>query len=170
MIPERIREYLDSRGAPYRTLPHPIARTAQELAESVHRSGKRVAKSVMVEAESERYLCLLPACDTLDEDLLADVLQARSVRLLHEREFADLFPDSEVGAEPPFGHLYDIQVVLDDSLADRNEDIVFRAGSHSEAVQMRYVDYERIERPIVAAIARHENIGRRAPASADLHV
>ena len=169
MIPLRIREYLDSRGAPYRTLPHPAALTAQELAAAVHRTGRRVAKTVLVEAEAQRYLAVLPACDTLDEELLADVLQARSVRLLREREFADLFPDSELGAEPPLGRLYDLQVVLDDSLADRNEDIVFRAGSHSEAVQMRYVDYERIERPIVAAIARRPGSGRRPQPGTDLH-
>jgi Ala-tRNA(Pro) deacylase len=156
MIPAKIIQYLDGKGINYRRIPHARAVSAQELATTLHISGERVVKTVLIEAESERCLAVLPACEHLDEALIADVLGARSIRVLEEAEFKDLFPDCEVGAEPPFGRLYDIKVVLDDSLADRNEDLVFRAGSHEEAVEMRYIDYERIERPIVAHIAREE--------------
>ena len=154
MIPKRITDYLESRKLAYRRLPHEPAPTAPELAASVHVTGRHVAKSVVIEAESQRYIAVLPACDRLDEQLLAEVLKARSVRLLDEPEFAKLFPDCEPGAEPPFGRLFDMPVVLDESLADRNESIVFRAGSHTEALEMLYIDFERIERPIVAHITR----------------
>lgn len=152
MIPERILSYLSGRGITYERLTHPPVLTAQELAAVLHVTGHRVAKSVLLEAESERYMAVLPACERIDERRVADVLQARSIRLLTEGEFAQLFPDCELGAEPPFGKLYDLPVILDESLADRSESITFRAGSHTEAIRMRYIDYERIERPIVAGI------------------
>ena len=66
----------------------------------------------------------------------------KDVRLLPEGRFARLFPDCEVGAEPPFGGLYGLPVLIDSSLAEE-ERIIFRAGSHVEAIEMaadpRYV-------------------------------
>lgn len=158
MIPRNVRAYIDGKGINYKSIPHARVVSAQELAASVHLSGRRVVKTVVFEAETERYIAVLPACEMLDEAKVADVLGARSARILEEKEFEELFPECEVGAEPPFGRLFDMKVVLDDSLADRNEALVFRAGSHDEAIEMRYIDYERIERPIVASIAHDERI------------
>jgi Ala-tRNA(Pro) deacylase len=76
------------------------------------------------------------------------------VRLLRESEFQGLFPDCEAGAEPPFGGLFGLPVVVDSTLAESDR-IVFRAGSHEEAIEMRYEDFYRLENgPRVGAIGR----------------
>jgi len=116
--------------------------------------GRRVAKSVMVKANGQAWIAVVPATEVLDEDRLAAVLDAPAVRLLHESEFEGLFPDCEPGAEPPFGGLYGLPVVIDSALAEA-ETIVFRAGSHEEAIEMRYQDFYRLEKePKVGAIGR----------------
>jgi Ala-tRNA(Pro) deacylase len=168
MIPKRITDYLDSVHVGYRRLPHETAITAQDLAAALRISGRRVAKSVIVEAEGQRFIAVLPANEMLDEGRLAAALGARSVRLLTESEFTSLFPDCDPGAEPPFGRLFDLPVVMDSSLADRNLNLIFRAGSHTEAVELRYFDFERMERPIEAAIGRGiaAGIPMRRPAGA----
>jgi hypothetical protein len=79
---------------------------------------------------------------------------ARRARLLRESEFQGLFPDCEAGAEPPFGGLFALPVVVDSTLAESDR-IVFRAGSHEEAIEMRYEDFYRLENgPRVGAIGR----------------
>jgi Ala-tRNA(Pro) deacylase len=82
------------------------------------------------------------------------VLEATEVRLAEEREFEDLFLDSDVGAMPPFGNLYNMPVYVDSSLT-RDEQIVFNACTHTETVAMSYKDYERLAHPVVAEFA-HE--------------
>ena len=54
--------------------------------------------------------------------------------------FSDLFQGCEVGAEPPFGNLFNIEEWVDSSLTE-NEEIVFNAGNHRETVRMRYDDF-----------------------------
>jgi Ala-tRNA(Pro) deacylase len=153
MIPGRIAAYLGREGVEYRYLPHPWVARAEDLAASLHVPPERVAKCVLIEAEARRYMAVLPANQRLDEAWAADLLHARSVHLLAESELAPLFPDCEVGAEPPFGRLFDMSVVLDASLADRNIDLVFNAGTHTDAIAMRFIDFERIERPMISALS-----------------
>jgi Aminoacyl-tRNA editing domain len=78
------------------------------------------------------------------------------VRLGTEQEFSSLFPDCELGAMPPFGALYNLPVYVDESLA-ADEAIVFNAGTHRDAIRMRYGDAQglviRSER-VVQAISR----------------
>jgi Ala-tRNA(Pro) deacylase len=57
-----------------------------------------------------------------------------------------MFPDCEVGAMPPFGNLYDMDVYVDSSLGN-NREIVFNAGSHTEVIRMSYADFERLVNP-----------------------
>jgi len=76
------------------------------------------------------------------------VLQAEQVRLAKEQEFAATFPDCDVGAMPPFGHLYGVPVYADATLT-RDETIVFSAGTHTETASVKYADYERLAKPKV---------------------
>jgi Ala-tRNA(Pro) deacylase len=50
---------------------------------------------------------------------------------------------------PPFGPLYHQPVVVDKSLTSDPE-ISFNGGSHSDAIRMRYRDFEELVQPMVA--------------------
>ena len=109
---------------------------------------------MLVKAGDKVWIAVLPATEIVDEERLAAVLEAPGARLLRESEFRGLFPDCEGGAEPPFGGLYGLPVVIDSAVAcvDR---LIFRAGSHEEAIEMRYDDFYRLENgPKVGAISR----------------
>ena len=58
-------------------------------------------------------------------------------------------PRVTAGAMPPFGHLYDMDVYVDDSLA-HEEEIAFNAGLHTELVRMRFNDFRNLEHPKLA--------------------
>ena len=147
-IPQRIREYLDSKNVPYEWLPHPQAFTAQEVAHSLHISGKRLAKTVIVNADGRMIMAVLPASHRLVMPELKASLEARHLEMLPEGELAKVFPECDLGAIPPFGNLYGIDVWVDRTIADQGE-IVFNAGTHVDAVRMRYHDYAGLAKPRV---------------------
>jgi Ala-tRNA(Pro) deacylase len=150
MIPASIIEYLQRNEVPFKRRPHAQAVSAQELAASLHVSGYSVAKSVIVDADGEKWVAVLPASETVNLARLAEVLKARKVRLCGESEFAQIFHDCEIGAEPPFGGLYAIPVVVDCRLADATW-IILRAGSHQESLEMAYSDFVSLEKPRVGS-------------------
>lgn len=149
-----IQEYLTKNKVPFETHEHPPAYTAQEVAAEEHVSGNVLAKTVVVRAGDVCALCVLPASYKLDLDKVAAALKTRKVHLVDEAEMAKLFPDVEVGAEPPFGNLYDLTTLVDNHLAE-SEEIIFRAGSHRKAIRMKYADYAGLVKPAVADLAVH---------------
>ncbi len=148
-IPTQIREFLDRNKVFYSFCTHSPAYTAQGLAHVQHVSGKELAKVVMVLADDRMVMTVLPGSHRVNLDLLSQALKAKSVRLATEDEFKDLFPDCELGAMPPFGNLYGLEVWVDDALRE-HPSIVFNAGSHIETIQMNYDDFARLTQPKTA--------------------
>ena len=66
----------------------------------------------------------------------------------NEKEFGSLFPDCAVGTMPPFGNLYDVPTYVDKTLTE-DDYIVFEAGTYTDAIKLRYQDYEQIAKPRV---------------------
>ena len=54
---------------------------------------------------------------------------------------------------PPFGPVYGHTVFVDQSLVGEPE-MVFNAGTHTDAIQMHYGDFVEIAYPTVATFAR----------------
>ncbi|HZH13436.1 MAG TPA: YbaK/EbsC family protein [Archangium sp.] len=158
MIPEPIQHYLHQQHVPFLRHWHPRAVTAQELAQALHVTGYRVAKSVIVEADQQLWICIIPATDTLDLEKVREVLGAREARLATEETFSNRFPECELGAEPPFGHLYGLPVLMDEGLGVA-EDLLLRAGSHEEALEVSVEDFIGLESPRTASITL-EHAGR----------
>jgi Ala-tRNA(Pro) deacylase len=77
-----------------------------------------------------------------------ELIGARQVSLAKEWEMAELFPDCEVGAMPPFGELYSLPVYVDESLV-REPEIYFQVGTHHEVIEIRHEDFERLVHPKV---------------------
>ncbi|MBI5597545.1 MAG: deacylase [Elusimicrobia bacterium] len=141
-----VAETLSRTGAPFEKLRHPVAYTAQQLAEKEHVSGKHVCKVVVVQVDGKPKMLVLPACRSVDLLLLRAALGARSVELAAESEVAALFPDCEIGAEPPLRA--GIEVLMDRSM-QVDGDVVFPAGSHEEAIRMPFRDWFRLVDPRV---------------------
>ena len=148
-----LQTYLDEMGVPYRLSHHPTAYTAQDLAMQEHVSGRRVIKPVIVRADGEFVMCALPACRRIDLEALKDQLQAAELELVDETALRELFPDCELGAEPPIGRLYGMTTLMDEALT-RDEHVTFQAGTHTDAVTMSLMDYRRLAQPELAYFGR----------------
>jgi len=148
MPSKRLKEFLDKQKVKYVTITHSPAFTAQELAATAHVSGREMAKTVMVRIDGKMAMAVLPASLRVDFDLLKKAAGAREVDLANEQDFRDMFPECEVGAMPPFGNLYGMNVFVADGLA-QDEEIVFNAGSHTELIRLAYEDFARLVQPRV---------------------
>ncbi|MGH9592309.1 MAG: aminoacyl-tRNA deacylase [Bryobacteraceae bacterium] len=150
-VPARLIDFLNQNKVRYEVLHHPEAFTAQELAAIEHVKGRSHAKVVMVRAGAELVMAVLPTDQRIDLEKLGKAT-GRETALAKEEEFKALFPDCAVGTMPPFGQLYGVGTYLDKSLSESDR-IVFEAGTHSDAVKMRYADYERLTKPTIADFA-----------------
>ena len=145
---KRLKEFLDSNNIQYVTISHSPAYTAQAIAASAHVSGKELAKTVMVKVDGKMAMAVLPASYQVDFALMKEAVGAKQLELATEAEFKDLFSECEVGAMPPFGNLYHMQVFAAAKLAEDDE-IAFNAGSHTELIKLAYQDFERLVQPTV---------------------
>jgi Ala-tRNA(Pro) deacylase len=141
---------------------HPIAYTAREEAAATLVPNREWAKAVVCMVDSQPTLAVLPADYLVDLERFRAVCGATSVRLASEAELQPLYSDCELGAMPPFGPLYKQPVLVDKSLTSDPE-ILFNAGSHREAIRMRYQDFDDLVKPTVAEFgvaARSRQAGR----------
>ena len=148
----KLKDFLDANNIRYVSIIHSPAYTAQEIAAIAHVPGKELAKTVIVKIDGKMAMAVLPASYHVDFERFKQFAGAQAVELAGEEEFQELFPDCEVGAMPPFGNLYDMQVFVADILRE-DEEIVFNAGSHSELMRLSYADFERLVQPTVLSFA-----------------
>ena len=146
---DKLTEFLNAHNVKYVTITHSPAFTAQEIAASAHIPGKELAKTVMVNIDGKMAMAVLPASSKVNLEALKNAAGAKTAELASEDEFQRAFPDCDIGAMPPFGNLYGMEVFASEALA-QDEEIAFNAGSHVELVRLAYKDFERQVRPRVA--------------------
>ena len=152
-ISRTLNAYLDRERVHYDVLSHPEAFRALAIARTLHTPEKEMAKVVIVKVRERFVMIVLPARWNVDLRRLRTVFATHQVRLATEDEITGLFPDCELGAMPPFGNLYGLPVYVDQSLTEDKE-IVFQAGTHSDAIRMRYWDFASLTFPVVEEFHR----------------
>ncbi|MCX5661047.1 MAG: YbaK/EbsC family protein [Planctomycetota bacterium] len=152
LLTNRLIHYLDRHGVEHQLIHHKRDYTAQAAAHDTHTRGHRFLKSVIVRVGNTYAMAVVPADRHVDLRKLADWLDADSVRVVTEQETFALFPDCEVGAEPPFGHLYGVPVYIDEELTDSRH-ITFNGGTHDTAVRMAWSDFMRLVQPAALDLA-----------------
>jgi Ala-tRNA(Pro) deacylase len=157
-IPPSIAEFL--KGKPYTALTHRVVFTAQEEAAATHVPGREWAKTVVCLVDGAPLLAVLPAHFSVDLERLRILTGGASARLATEAEIAGLYPGCETGAVPPLGPLYGQKVYVERTIAEDTE-VVFHAGTHSDAVRMRYADFAGLTQPVVGEFGRPPGKVRR---------
>lgn len=147
-----IHEFLREAHVPYTVLPHTPAFTAQEDAAAIHVPGRRWAKVVVCVIDGEPVEAVVPAPSLVRLDRLLDLAGGQMIRLAEEEELRCWYPGCEVGSMPPFGPLYGQTVYVDAALASEGE-IAFNAGTHRDAIVMRWNDFVKMVNPIVGTFA-----------------
>ena len=148
MEKNRLKAFLDQHGVKYVSIWHSPAYTATEVAASAHVAAPHFAKTVVVRVDGVPAMLVLPASRRLLLPELRGLLECEDVKLASEGDLRRLFPDCELGAMPPFGNLYGMQVHVLVALAHEPR-IAFNAGTHTEIIEMAYEDFDRLVKPRV---------------------
>src|SRR5689334_4740837 len=147
-----IHDFLREAHVPYTVVPYRLAFTAQEEAAATHVPGRDWAKVVACFIDGEPIEAVVAATAFVDLERLVDLAGGKTIRLAEEDELRQLFPDCELGAMPPFGPLYGQTVYVDAALALEPR-IVFNAGTHRDAIAMRWNDFVKMVNPVVGNFA-----------------
>jgi len=147
-IATSIVELLKRERIPYTWFQHKLSYTAQEEAAASHIRGRCWAKVVICVLDEQHVQAVLPAHYIVDLEQLRALVGAATVRLAREDEMASLYPDLEIGAMPPFGAAYGQRVFVERCLVGEPE-MVFNAGTHTDAICMHYADFAELAKPVV---------------------
>src|SRR5690606_18357047 len=101
---------------------------------------------------SRLIMVVIPSDELIDIEWLKKEIDEPALTLATEHEFSDEFPDCEIGAMPPFGNLYNMEVIISDNLV-KDGWIAFNAGNHSELIRLSFKDYEKMVHPRVLPIS-----------------
>lgn len=148
----KLKAFLDQENIKYISIYHSTAFTAQEIAQLAHIPGNEMAKTVIVKIDGKQAMVVLPAPEHIDLDLLKSATGANDVHLATELEFMPQFSECEIGAMPPFGNLYNMDVYVEESLSN-DEMIAFNACTHNELIKIKYEDFARLVKPKVVRIS-----------------
>jgi Ala-tRNA(Pro) deacylase len=137
-----LQNYLESLGVEYELVEHPYADTGLATAEQAHIPAEKLAKSVLLEDEGGYMMAVCPASRRIK---LGDLYRETNRRLqfADEAELADMLGDCVLGAVPPVGDLYGLEVVVDTDLF-LQPDVYFEAGDHVDLIHVSAEGFQRL--------------------------
>jgi Ala-tRNA(Pro) deacylase len=140
LVTERLVDELSRVGAEFELLPHRPTITAAEEARVLGMLEQAVAKTLVARDDEGRQIrAVVPASQRLDLDKLGRAVGGHEVTLLTELELLTSYPQFELGAVPPFGGPAGDEVVVDRTLAERDQ-VVLEAGVHDTSLRLRTDD------------------------------
>ena len=150
----KVQDYLNQQGRKFELLTHSETFDAQHMAEAVHVPGAQVAKTVVLQLDQGyRFaVAVLPATHQIDFKLISQMLGGAAVELITKEQLAKHCLDCELGAIPPFGNLYGMMTLLDESLTQHDE-ITFEGNRHCESIRMKLQDFIELEQPLTGVFA-----------------
>jgi Ala-tRNA(Pro) deacylase len=149
--------YLNSNKVEFHVLEHDPAFSAHDVALRTNVPESEMAKAIVIRIEERYWMAVLRADQRINEQLLKRTFAAKNVHLAHEEDLGNLFPDCQIGAMPPFGNLYGLPVLVEEGLAEGDE-IVFNACTHTKAIRMKFNDFKRLAKPVIAGFSESHRV------------
>ena len=120
-IAPTLQKYMDEQGIQYDLVPHEPTLSALGSAHAGHIPSDRLAKAVVLSDGGRYKLAVLPASP----------------------EAADVFRDCALGAVPPVGACYGLDVIIDNSI-DQQQELYFEGGDHATLVHVSGAEFARL--------------------------
>ena len=163
-IPRNIKQYLFHNNVSYTHKTHTVAFTSQEVAAVEHVPGGEFAKTVVLHADGQTILAVLPGDHIVNMDSLKRQMGCEKLTVASEKEFVEKFPSCQPGAMPPLGRLFGLPVYCDNALAQHPE-IEFNGGTHVDTIRITFRSFTKLENPEMISFSE-KRTGQRAPHAA----
>lgn len=161
-FPEKIVKYLKDAGIPHEVLEHKTVYTAMDAAATMRKKMGEIAKSLLVKADKDYFLIILPADHNLDFKKLA-----KALKQLHKKNYAVVkIPGEKImtellklkeGTISAFGKLHNLPVVVDKNLAKAKK-AVFGTGNFNHSIEMAVRDFIRLENAFLGSFGVKKKI------------
>lgn len=138
-IATTVQQQLTTHGIPYDVVEHRPAATALGAAHAAHIPAARLAKCVILEDEKGFLMAVVPSDARIELGRLQSLLHRR-VGLATEEEIAALFQDCEIGAVPPIGPAYGMEMVVEERLYGE-PDVYIEAGDHRGLIHLTHAAF-----------------------------
>ncbi|PLX25498.1 hypothetical protein C0580_02460 [Candidatus Parcubacteria bacterium] len=156
-LPAKTIKYLEKAGVKHELLEHKTVYTAIDAAITMKKKLDEVAKSLLIKADKDYYVVLLPSDHNLDMEKVKKALtkaQAKQVKVVKipgeklSREVLKIKND----AMAAFGNLYKLPVLMEKKL-EKVKKAVFSSDSYNHSVEMAVKDFIKLEEVIVDSFA-----------------
>lgn len=154
---QKIRELLEKNNVWFETFEHEPVRTSEEAAKirpgySLKQGAKAIVVRVKISGGANLFsMLVLPGDKRFDNEKVKRFFKAKDIRFATGEEVKQITGGIEPGGVPPFGNLFDLQVVVDPTLS-QNEKVVFNAGDRRFSIAMKAKDYINIVKPAIENI------------------
>ncbi|MBP6943218.1 MAG: YbaK/EbsC family protein [Candidatus Buchananbacteria bacterium] len=150
-ISKKLTKYLEAQGAKFDVVSHRTVFTAYDAAATLKRELHEIAKTLLIAADKQLVLAVVPANKKLDLEKIKKALKATKVVIASEKQLVAALK-IKPGTLSAFGSLHKLQVLADDSLTKAKK-IVLSSGSTTDSIIMPTVAYLKLEGAKIAKIA-----------------
>jgi Ala-tRNA(Pro) deacylase len=152
-ISAKVKNYLDKAGIKHEILEHKTVYTAIDAAKTMKKDLGQIAKSLLVKADKDYYLVLLPADYNLDEKKLKKAIEKgshkeiKTIKIPGEKMMEKAL-NLKAGALTAFGNLHKVNVIVDKNL-EKVKKAVFSSGSLNQSVEIAVKDFIKMENDVL---------------------
>ena len=150
-LPRPLAQYLQKHKISHLAIPHRTVFTAYDLAQTLREKLDTIGKTLLVKANSDHILVVIPGHRRLDLGKLKKLLGAAKVVIAQEKEMVSKLK-VKAGALTPFGGFHKLRVIIDTPLSKATS-LVLGSGSFTDSIRMRARDFLRMESPTVGAVS-----------------
>lgn len=149
---EKITADLTKKKIAFTVSEHEPVKTSEEAAKIRGVDLSTGAKAILLYADNQPFMVVVAGDRKIDMKAFKTVYGVKDLRMATPEEVKQV-TTVEIGAVPPFGHIFGIPLYLDSWLR-KNETIYFNPGLHAKTIGMKESDYEKAAAPIVGEFSK----------------
>lgn len=150
-IPKKIKSYLDKQGVDYEEIAHKTVYTAYDVAQTLKKELKEIAKNLIIKADNTYALVIVPADKRLDLNKIKRALKVKKVSIPNEKVIVRVLK-IKPGAVSSFGKLHKLEMLVDKAMLGTKK-AIFSTGSVTDSVFLKVKDFIQLEEAKMADIA-----------------
>lgn len=161
-IPKKVLNYLEKSGIDHEILEHKTVYTAIDAALTMKKKLEEIAKSLLVKADKDYFLVLLPADYNLDLEKLKKVISKahqKDIKIIKipGEKIVEKTLKIKAGAISAFGNLHKVPVIVEKKLENIKK-AVFSAGSSNHSIEIKIKDFIKLEKAILGSFGKKKKI------------
>lgn len=152
-LPAKLVKYLDDHGIDHEILEHKVVYTAIDAANTLKTEMSKIAKSLLIKADKDYYLVILPADHNLDFEKLKKTIgqlktkEVKTIKIPGEKIMEEALK-IKAGALTAFGKLHKLPVIMDKKM-EKAKKAVFSSGSLNHSIEMAVKDFIKAEEVVL---------------------